>query len=93
MNKTWFEENIEKPIQPLVTLLRDNGFNTESSCGHEMYVQCSYFQDSELKRLDDLLFNSGYENYTIEVSIKRLHGHAYTYLQINLGKDKSCLSG
>ena len=93
MNKTWIDKYIEKPIQPLVELLRDNGFNTESSCGHEMYVQCSYIQDGEIKRLDDLLFNNGYENYSIEVNIKRLHGHAYVHIQINLGKDKSCLSG
>lgn len=37
----WYEENIEESIIPLVKLLRDNGFNTECSCGHEMYVQCS----------------------------------------------------
>ncbi len=34
----WYEENIEEPIRPLVHLLRENGFNTECSCGHEEEV-------------------------------------------------------
>jgi hypothetical protein len=47
----WYEDCIEEPIRDVVKLLRDNGFNTESSCGHEMYVQCKYYPDGEIQRL------------------------------------------
>jgi hypothetical protein len=34
-----YEEHIEEPIRGVVKTLRDNGFNTTCSCGHEMYVE------------------------------------------------------
>ena len=83
-NNSWYDKYIEKPIQSSVRLLRNNGFNTESSCGHEMYVQCQYIQDGEIQRLDNLLFNQGYRDYSIEISIKRVAGHSYTNLLITL---------
>ncbi len=72
--KNWYEEYIEEPVRNTVKLLRDNGFNTESSCGHEMWVQCSYFSDAEIKRLDDLLFNNGYRDYKIDIWAHRKDG-------------------
>ncbi len=83
---SWYQENIELPIQPLVRLLRDNGFNTESSCGHEMYVQCQYLLDGEIKRLHDLLFNNGYRNYEINISVKVLDGCLYSNCHIEMTK-------
>jgi pyrrolidone-carboxylate peptidase len=65
----WYEEHIEEPVRELVKLLRNNGFNTECSCGHEMYVQCNYILDGEIQRLHNLLTSSGYENYDVVVSI------------------------
>ena len=53
---TWYDENIEEPVREVVRLLRDNGFNTDCSCGHEMYVQCNYTLEGELQRLHRLLF-------------------------------------
>lgn len=53
----WYKETIEEPIRDIVRLLRDNGFNTECSCGHEMYVQCQYVRNHDMKRLSDLLYN------------------------------------
>lgn len=38
----WYEEKIEEPIRELVKSLRDNGINTEQSCGHRMFVQCQF---------------------------------------------------
>ena len=35
MNNNWYEEFIDISIRPLVKLLRDNGWNTTSSCEHE----------------------------------------------------------
>lgn len=85
--KDWYEEYIEEPIRDLVKLLRENGFNTECSCGHEMYVQCQVIQDGSLKRLDDLLFNNDYRNYKIEVSIERIDGCCYSFINITLPKE------
>ena len=58
----WYQR-IEEPIRKEVKLLRDNGFNTECSCGHEMYVQCEYLAEGEIQRLHNLLFNQGYRNF------------------------------
>ncbi len=71
----WYKEYIEEHIRDTVRLLRNNGFNTECSCGHKMYVQCQYITDGEIMRLDQLLFNNGYRNYSIEISIKRIDGY------------------
>ena len=83
---SWYEAWIEEPIRPLVKLLRDNGFNTECSCGHEMFVQCQYpkTDSGELMRLDELLYNSGYRNYLITTEIKRINGHRYDNMHIKL---------
>jgi len=78
----WLEENIEEQIRPEVKLLRENGFNTECSCHHEMYVQCQFILDGEIKRLHDLLFIAGYKNYTIEVVEKVMDGHSYPTMQV-----------
>lgn len=85
---TWYEMYIESPIRDLVKLLRDNGFNTQSSCGHEMSVQCGYSVDGELMRLHHLLYNSGYKDYEITVHICIHDGHLYQFLNIVLSKTK-----
>ena len=61
----WYKENIEEPIRDLVRALRNKGFNTESSCGHKMTIQCQYIPGGEIKRLDDFLFEE-YKNYKIK---------------------------
>ncbi len=66
----WYEENIEEPIRPIVKLLRDNGFNTFSSCGHIMYCQADLWLDVPIQRLWDLLRNNGYEQFKIKTEIK-----------------------
>lgn len=79
----WYE-GLEEPIRNTVKLLRDNGFNTECSCGHEMYVQCEYLVDGEIKRLHDLLYNSDYRNYIINVTVQVMDGHMYPSLEVRL---------
>lgn len=61
-NKTWLEKVIEKPIRPLVKLLRENGVNTISSCGHKMTVQAD-FHDQEY--VYNLLIENGWDNFLI----------------------------
>ena len=82
MDKSWYEENIEEEVRDLVLLLRNNGFNTECSCGHDMYIQCQYFTDGEIQRLDNFLFNNGYTDYTVTVKVRRVEGHLHSTLQI-----------
>jgi hypothetical protein len=84
----WYEEYIEESIRSVVKLLRDNGFNTECSCGHDMYVQCQYLLDGEIKRLHDLLFNNGYRNYVIDVLVQVLDGHLYPSIEVRFEKER-----
>lgn len=65
----WYDL-IEPRIRKAVRLLRDNGFNTTCSCHHTMEVEGDLGTDGELNRLHHLLFNEGYENYTIKVEMK-----------------------
>ena len=80
--KDWYEEYIEEPVRKTVRLLRDNGFNTVCSCGHKMYIQCSYITDGEIMRLDNLLFNNGHRDYKIDLSVHRKEGHIYSSIDI-----------
>lgn len=61
----WYKEAIEEPIRPVVKLLRDNGFNTFSSCGHDMSVELENYSMEEINRLYNLLMENGYEKFTI----------------------------
>lgn len=83
----WYKENIEEPLQDIVKYLRDNGINTECSCGHEMYIQCQYSPDGEFKRLHDLVYNYLHGkgvaiNYTIVLTHEVRDGHCYTSLDL-----------
>ena len=73
----WYDNNIEEPIRDLVRILRNNGFNTECSCGHEMYIQCQYIPEGEVKRLHDLIYNyfNGLRDYKIELLLMIKNGH------------------
>ena len=84
----WYDENIEEGISKAVKLLRDNGFNTECSCDHEMYIQCQYLPDGAIHQLHNILFNNGYENYTITVIMDVIDGHSYSFLDVKFTEDK-----
>ena len=65
----WYDR-IEEPIRSLVKLLRDNGYNTFTSCGHNMWVGMyweRYFYDADkfFENLAKLLRDNGYKNYHI----------------------------
>lgn len=64
-NEFW--NSIERPIRPLVELLRDNGYNTISSCGHEMYVDVTLGQVIKIDSLKTvkLLRGNGYDCFEI----------------------------
>lgn len=91
--KDWYESHVERPVRDLVRLLRDNGFNTECSCGHEdtgydegMYAQCQFVLEGELQNLHHLLVNNGYENYKAEVIIQVIDGRPFSSLNIYIGR-------
>jgi hypothetical protein len=76
----WYERCIEQEIRELVKYLRNNGINTECSCGHEMYIQCQYIKGDSIYDIHALLYNYFYEHnkcvpyYRIEVFFEHLVG-------------------
>lgn len=80
----WYEETIEPEIRPIVKLLRNNGFNTTCSCGREMYVECEIITDGTLQKLDNLLFNNGFTDYKITISVDRVAGNIYSAMRVDL---------
>jgi len=76
--KDWYD-NIEEPVRELVRRLRNEGINTTSSCGHEMYVQADIFPDAALQIIHNTVFNWASETneapeYTIEISLTVTRG-------------------
>ena len=83
----WYEENIEEPVREVVRALRNKGYNTECSCGHEMYVQCQYIPDGEIQRLHSFIYNYLYkkgEKIYFDIDIKHhvIDGNAFSSLDI-----------
>ncbi len=74
----WYESHIDANIRELVRLLRNNGWNTNSSCGHEyeglIIIDCYDEQSGEalgdgkslVSMLWWLLWDNGYKNFSIE---------------------------
>lgn len=66
---------IEPGIRRHVRLLRDNGFNTISSCEHRMEVRLDLLSpEDDLARLDSVLAQSEFEDYAILVRLARRRG-------------------
>lgn len=83
----WYE-NIEPEVREVVRALRNNGINTECSCGHEMYIQCqSCDPETELRTIYNVLSNMQYENYEVVIRRKVMGGHCYNSLDIKLPKE------
>ena len=96
----WYEEHVEPEVRDLVRYLRNNGVNTECSCGHEGYIQCWHNIDGSIKELHDLLYNyfaenrakkSGCEysddiNDEIDIKLTVRNGHVFSTLNIKLGE-------
>ena len=80
----WYEERIEEPLRDLVRELRNNGFNTECSCGHERYVQMQCLDTGEVGRLDRFLFLLGLRDYVVELHLTRDEGHLRSSVYLKL---------
>jgi hypothetical protein len=77
----WYEDKIESEVRDVVRLMRNNGFNTTSSCeGHKVgeskwvMFDIGYQIFDELHRLDELLVYNGYSDFTIQITYCR-YGH------------------
>lgn len=86
----WYERYIEEPVRELVRTLRNNGINTESSCGHDMNIQCQFVPDKqEIGVIYNMVYNYLHEknlpvNFNIELTIRVMDGHQYPSLIIDL---------
>ena len=89
----WYEQNIEEGIRPIVKLLRDNGYNTECSCAHDMYVQCQFIPGVEtIQELHTLIWNylcinKLPINFEIEIRHKVIDGKSFSSMDIKFDKD------
>jgi len=95
MKNFWYKKNIEDPLKGIVRYLRNNGVNTECSCGHEMYIQCQYILNGSVadKDIHDLvwcyLHSKGLDiNFEILMLHKIENGIHYTSLNIKLPTDE-----
>lgn len=99
MSDQWYEDKIEPPLQGIVKELRNNGVNTECSCGHDMYIQCQYIIDGHIAEIHHIVWtylamNKGIFGYeTVDFDIELHHqvrdGHSYTSLEIKFPITKS----
>lgn len=84
----WYDEKIEEPLRDIVRILRNNGINTECSCGHEKYIQCQYLLDGDVRTINSLLFNYFHKlgmnepDFTISVRHQVIKGHQYSSLEV-----------
>jgi hypothetical protein len=94
----WYDENIEEGVRDVVRALRDNGFNTESSCHHDMSVQMQYIPDGGVKRLHDLMWCRLHEaglpvTFEIQVSHSVVDGRQFTFMTLRLPKGEAAPQG
>lgn len=64
----WYEQ-IEAHIRPIVKLLRDNGFNTTSSCHHDMTIDMDWLDPLDIQRLPVVLIENGITNFRVTADI------------------------
>lgn len=87
--KDWYDIYIEEPIRDIVKLLRNNGINTTSSCGHKMTVECEYYiGNDEVFRIYHLLYNHGYRNFNLTAVIEVIEGHPHSFIEISIFKKR-----
>lgn len=90
----WYD-GIEPEIREYVRLLRNNGFNTISSCGHEMWIVIENNDGDTAERLDWFLYDHFAGTVTpctwhISEDIWRERGRAYSHtIRLELGRTES----
>lgn len=84
-----FYNHIEKPIRPVVKLLRNSGFNTKASCGHEMWISIELDKTDDAYKIAECLRKAGYKNFLVEYEIVVMntiqHNLKVTFQKRNFG--------
>lgn len=64
----WYLNTIEEPVRDIVRALRNNGINTECSCGHDMTIQCQTIDPTtELLNIRSVFMMLGVTKYRLEL--------------------------
>ena len=66
---TQFWNDIESEIRPMVKLLRENGFNTTCSCGHDMTVEITILHTDEAERMATMLVDAGFKGFRVDIEL------------------------
>lgn len=86
--ENWYENHIEEPIRKIVKQLRNNGINTECSCGHRMYIQCACYDDHEAKKIYSILCDLKIINYRLIIEENVINGYRHNYVEIYFPDDR-----
>lgn len=71
--KNWYQ-TIESEVRDLVKLLRNNGWNTTCSCGHEMIIQIDIQNMDEMEKLGTFLIENGIKEFDIRGYLNNIGG-------------------
>jgi len=87
----WYD-TIEEPVRNIVKMLRENGINTQCSCGHDMYIQCEFYPGYDTQHLHIILCNYFHKyhqepNFRIESLIEMKNSNLHCGLNIYFPKD------
>ena len=67
---SWYKHNIELPVREIVKNLRNQGINTECSCGHALYIQCQTIDTNrEIDTIFNVLVTMGIKKYKVDIYI------------------------
>jgi hypothetical protein len=81
----WYEQKIESEVRDLVKLLRNNGFNTVASCGHDLTVNIQSQSEVDLINVIELL-NDNIDRYKADYvyRVDKCNCHITKYIVIYL---------
>jgi len=82
----WYDENIERGVRNLVRLLRNNGWNTISSCEHNMSVTMEWYGAYEPEHLVEFLQAHGYDEFAITAHMGVLGERRVKWLRVDLNE-------
>jgi len=84
----WYEENVEPGVRDVVRLLRDNGFNTVSSCDHDMSVTMEWYMPATVQYLAEFLVEHGFDGFAVVAKIGVVDGRWNRWLRVELAAYK-----
>ena len=84
-DSSWYKNNIEKPVRKIVKNLRNQGINTQCSCGHRLYIQCGSIDIfEELRTIYNVLVTMNIDTYQVILYENCIDSHKHTCLEIML---------